>query len=83
MTRPATQPLTLASMRAMGVRSIEAVCSVTLCGHSGRIDASGLPDALPVPEVALRLGCSRCGSKSVTTRPAWTEYRASGMAKVT
>jgi hypothetical protein len=54
--------MTLASMRAMGVRSVDAVCSVTLCGHSGRIDASGLPDALPVPAVALRLRCSRCGS---------------------
>ena len=73
-------PMTLANMRSLGVRSVEAICGEALCGHSGQIDVSALPDDTPVPDIALRLRCSRCGSKAVSTRPTWTEYQASGTA---
>jgi hypothetical protein len=32
-----------------------------------------MPDDLPVPDVALRLRCSACGSKRIFTRPNWQE----------
>jgi hypothetical protein len=70
-------PMTLADMRGLGVRSIQAWCE---CGHGATgIVVEALPDAVPVPDLALRLRCSVCGSKAVKTRPDWTEYRAAGM----
>ena len=49
------------------------------CGHGAcGIGVEALPDDLPVPDFALRLRCSVCGSKAVKTRtgpstgpPAW------------
>jgi hypothetical protein len=73
--------MTLANMRALGVQSVMAICEEVLCGHSATLSAVALPDALPVPDIALRLRCSRCGSKAVSTRPSWQEYSASGAAK--
>ena len=35
-----------------------------------------MPAGLPVPDVALRLRCSACGSKNVLTRPNWLEEAA-------
>jgi hypothetical protein len=42
-------------------------------GHHAVLNADHLPDDLPVPDVALRLKCSRCGSKDIETRPEWRE----------
>jgi hypothetical protein len=68
-------PMTLGTMRGLGVRSIQAWCE---CGHGATgIVVEALTDAVPVPDLALRL--SVCGSKAVKTRPDWTEYRAAGM----
>lgn len=75
-------PMTLANMRSLGISSVDAICGETLCGHSGRLDVDALPDDSPVPDMALRLRCSRCGSKAVSTRPTWTEYQAIGTARL-
>ena len=72
------QPMTLGNMRSLGVRSLDAICEETLCGHAAQIDVDNVPYEAVVVDVALRLRCSRCGSKSVSTRPNWLEYRASG-----
>ncbi|MDP2357381.1 MAG: hypothetical protein Q8M31_15150 [Beijerinckiaceae bacterium] len=72
------KPMTLGNIRSLGVVSLDAICEETLCGHAGQINVSVLPDGFPVIDVALRLRCSRYGSKSVSTRPNWLEYRASG-----
>lgn len=74
-------PMTLANMRALGVRRLEAICENTLCGHAGVVEVDALPGEIPVPDVAGRSRCSRCGGKTVSTRPLWTEYRASGTAR--
>ena len=66
-------PLTLADMRSHGVRSILAWCNG--CGHHTSFNADHLPDDLPVPDVALRMRCSKCGSKEIETRPEWRELR--------
>ena len=73
-------PMTIGNMRAHGIRSLDAICEETLCGHSAQVDVRALPDDVAVPDVARRLRCSRCGSKEVSTRPNWLEYGASGRA---
>jgi len=70
-------PMTLANMRAHGVRSIDAFRQAIGCGHASTLNADGLP----VPDVSLRLRCSKCGSRSIHTRPNWTEMRAAEMAR--
>ena len=73
-------PMTLGSMRGLGVRSLQAWCG---CGHGAcGIGVEALPDDVPVPDLALRLRCSACGSKAVKTRPDWTEFRAAGMGQL-
>ena len=64
-------PMTLANMREHGVRSVAAECQEIGCGHEGSINVDHLPDDVPVPDVALRLRCSRCGSRNVKTIPDW------------
>ncbi len=73
-------PMTLANMRAHGVRSIAAECRD--CQHEATVSAEGLPDDLLVPDVALRLRCSACGSKAVVTRPDWTGFQAAGLIRL-
>ena len=41
------------------------------------VNVGSLPADLPVPDVALRLRCSVCGSKRVTTRPDLSKMYAS------
>ena len=69
-------PMTLANMRENGVGSIQATCEA--CTHEATVDVSGLPEDVFVPDVALRLRCSGCGSKHVVTRPNWREHEAAG-----
>src|SRR5215216_3061190 len=63
----------LANMREHGVRSVAAHCQEVNCGHSGSVKVDGLPDHVPVPDVALRLRCSACGSRNIKTIPDWHE----------
>jgi hypothetical protein len=71
------EPMTLANMREHGIRSVWAFCTMIGCGHEARVNVDALSDELPIPDVALRLRCSRCGRRSVTTRPDWSESGAS------
>jgi len=42
-------------------------------GTRTTVNVDALPDHLYVPDVALRLRCSACGSKRIVTRPNWRE----------
>jgi hypothetical protein len=66
-------PMPLGNMREHGVRSVAAICRVVGCGHSGSVNVDNLADDFPVPDVALRLRCSVCGSQHVKTTPNWRE----------
>jgi hypothetical protein len=68
-------PMDLNNMRSLGVTRIDAYCS---CGHQSTIDVSNLPDDLAVPDVRLRVRCSKCGKRPTETRPDWTNYRLRG-----
>jgi len=74
-------PMTLGSMREQGIRSIDAWCEATGCGHAPTLNADGLPDEIPVPDVSFQLRCSKCGSRAIHTRPNWSELRAAGMGR--
>jgi len=56
-------------MRENGVRAIIVWCEA--CGHHVDVCVDDLPGDLPVPGLARRYRCSKCGSRQVSTRPAW------------
>jgi hypothetical protein len=60
--------MTLANMRLNGVRMVTASCAN--CGRSADVNVDLMPETLTVPEAANRLRCSRCGAKTISTRPA-------------
>ena len=69
-------PMTVANVRSLGCKTVEAFCEAMGCGHSAvvELDPLGLPGDFPAPDIALRLRCSRCGSKRVVTRLNMKEY---------
>ena len=62
-------PMSLANMRANGVRAVTATCQA--CNHSADVNVDALPETLTVPEAGKRLRCSQCGGKRVWTKAAW------------
>ena len=59
------KPMTLANMRLNGVRM--EIRSCANCDRSADVDVDLLPETITVPEA----GCSQCGGKTISTRPAW------------
>lgn len=64
-------PMTLGNMRDLGPRSVVASCLT--CLHSAIVNVDRFPDAFPVPDLALRMWCSKCRSRDIQTRPNWKE----------
>jgi hypothetical protein len=58
-------PATLGYLRKNDRRTVEASCHE--CQHSSVVNVDTFPNSFPVPDVALKLRCSACGSKHVTT----------------
>jgi hypothetical protein len=61
-------PMTLANMRANGVRAVIATCEA--CGHKADVNVDALPENVTVPAAGGRLRCGRCEGKRINTRPA-------------
>ena len=59
-------------VKALGCRTLMAECDD--CHREAVVDVSGFPNALPVPDVALKLRCAQCGSKSIRVRLNIAEY---------
>ena len=70
-------PMTLANMRQNGVRAVTATCEA--CGRSADVNFDSLPSTVTVPKAGLRLRCSQCGGKTLSTRPAWHTARRAGV----
>ena len=66
--------MTLGTIREYGVRSAEATCED--CRHEATVSVDALLDRVYVPDMALQLRCSVCGSKAIHTRPNWREHTA-------
>ena len=64
--------MTLANMRAQGVRSLWVVCE--LCHHEAVLNVDG--DAVPVPALGPRMVCTCCGIVGAHARPNWQERGA-------
>jgi hypothetical protein len=64
MARYTGPPMDLANMRSLGVTKIDVYSG---CGHNATVDVSNLPGDLAVPDVRLRLRCSKCGARSEWT----------------
>jgi hypothetical protein len=62
-------------MRSLGVNKVMAYCK---CGHEASIDVSDLPADVFVPEIRLRLRCTKCDERPMETRPDWRQYRVAG-----
>ena len=70
-------PMTLANMRENGVRAVMATCEA--CGREADVNVDALPETVTVPKASLRLRCSRCGGKTISTLPAWHTARRQGV----
>ncbi|MCZ8373772.1 MAG: hypothetical protein O9342_00235 [Beijerinckiaceae bacterium] len=72
--------MTIGNMRDLGVRDLEAYCTALGCHHAGDVSGERFADDVPVPSIARRLVCSRCGARSAQVRPNWRQMQAPGMA---
>jgi hypothetical protein len=64
-------PMTLANMRANGVRSLSVTCE--LCHHEAAMNVDAFDDAVPVPAFGPRMVCTVCGIIGAFARPNWQE----------
>ena len=77
MPRPyAIEPMTLANMRANGVRSLLVYC--TACPRTVIFNVDAYPESLPVPAFGPRMVCTGCGMIGADARPNWRENPAPG-----
>jgi hypothetical protein len=67
------EPMTLANMRANGVRSLAVTCHQ--CHHEAIISADQWPGDLTVPSFGPRMMCTKCGIIGADVRPNWRERR--------
>jgi hypothetical protein len=68
--------MTLANMRQNGVRAVTATCEA--CKREADVNVDALPETVTVPKAGQRLRCSRCGGKTISTRPAWHRSQRPG-----
>jgi len=64
-------PMTLASMRAQGVRSLWVVCD--LCHHEAVMNVDRFGETAPVPAFGPRMVCTSCGIIGPFARHNWQE----------
>ncbi|MBO1905849.1 hypothetical protein J4G37_13215 [Microvirga sp. 3-52] len=58
-------PATVASTRAQSMTTVAAFCQANGCDHDATVPLHGWPDQTPIPDMALRLRCSKCGSRQI------------------
>ena len=61
--------ITLAEMRAAGVRGLLIYCSDYHCSHAVRLDADRWPDDVRLSDLEPRFSCQACGRKGADVRP--------------
>ena len=57
-------PATVASTRAEGMKTVLAFCEAQECRHDAVVALEGWPGDTAIPDMALRLRCSKCGSRA-------------------
>ncbi len=66
--------MTLANMRANGVRSLAIRCE--LCHHEAVLNVDRFGEHVPVPAFGPRMVCTSCGIVGADARPNWQERPA-------
>ncbi len=66
-------PLTVGSMRQLGVRGLIVSCPNPQCRHDTIFSADDYADKIEVPSFVPRMVCGKCGGKRVDVRPNWKE----------
>jgi predicted DNA-binding ribbon-helix-helix protein len=66
-------PITLGSLRQLGVRGLLLVCVDPKCHHETTMSVDNYPDQIELPSFAPRMACSKCGGKRIEVRPNWKE----------
>ena len=64
-------PMTLANMRAQGVRSLWVVCDI--CHHDAVLNVDRFGDGCEVQAFGPRMVCTGCGIIGAFARPNWQE----------
>jgi hypothetical protein len=68
-----SRPMTLATMRAQGVRSLAVSC--WLCRHGAVLIADRWPNEMSLPSFGPRMVCTSCGIIGADVRPNWQERK--------
>lgn len=58
-------PATVASTRALGMSTVRAFCEAQNCYHGAVIRLDAWAEEMAIPDMALRLRCSQCGSRKI------------------
>jgi hypothetical protein len=76
-------PVTVGQSLADGYRTVMAYCEAHNCGHGAEVPLNGWPADLPVPDMAFRLRCSKCGGRRIRMMVNVTELyvRAHGAGR--
>jgi hypothetical protein len=69
MPQPRQQKITMAEMRASGVRGLLIYCSDYKCSHSTAISAERWPDDIRLSDIEPLFTCRACGHKGADVRP--------------
>ena len=74
------QKITLAEMRAAGVRGLLIYCSDFRCSHWTAISGDRWPDDVRLSDLEPRFTCQACGIKGADVRPNfdWDKKRPDG-----
>ena len=70
------QKITLAEMRASGVRGLLIYCSDYHCSHWTAISGDQWPDDVRLSDLEPRLTCQACGQRGAEVRPDWQSAEA-------
>jgi hypothetical protein len=70
---PSGPPVTLGSLRQLGVRGLLLVCLDPNCRHEATFGVDDYADEIELPSFAPRMVCSKCGGKRIEVRPNWKE----------
>jgi hypothetical protein len=69
MPEPIRQKITLAEMRASGVRDLLVYCSDYHCSHWTAISGDRWPDDVRLSDLEPKFTCQACGRRGADVRP--------------
>ena len=65
------QKITMAQLRASGVRGLLVYCNDFTCSHSLAISGDPWPDDVRLSDLEPHFRCTVCGKRGADVRPGW------------